>query len=171
MEGNKFVLSLLVTNEMKLAIEAFFNHSNWDFIEVQSEKESESVDDKAPSEDAGSNQAGSSQAGSSFVNTLDASNQNEISEDENSEDSEEHDDSLCQLCLCSPCVTTNEQSWLGRGAGPSPQNRNKRRIRYKKFWSMHDQRNAWRKAKYFRKKQLLLRQDGLDESVVRVHRE
>ena len=34
MEEEKFVLSILVTNEQKLVIEALFGHNNWDFTEV-----------------------------------------------------------------------------------------------------------------------------------------
>ena len=161
-EENKFVLSLLVTEEVKLAIEAFFNHNDWDFIQIEQKNELLS---------AGEIQSTEGAAGSSHENTLNTLDVSDLSEDDSSESSDKRDDSLCQSCLCSPCVTTHEQAWLGRGARPDPKNTKSRKIRYKKFWTMLDSRGVWRKTKYLRRKKQLLQNDGLNESVVRIQRE
>lgn len=47
MEEEKFVLSILVTREQKLVIEALFNHNNWDFVESNP---ATNLDDSQPSD-------------------------------------------------------------------------------------------------------------------------
>lgn len=164
-----FVLSLLVTEEQKLTIEALFNHNNWDFITVSPTKERNEVTDEAHniSQETGHIDSTDKETAGTSTDTRQRSVENRESVSDS--DSTDTDDSSCEYCFCSPCVTVNEQSWMGKGSRPKPTNRISRKIRYKKFWSMLERRNAWRKRKYLRKKARLLGRN--DESTVFVQRD
>lgn len=98
-------------------------------------------------------------------------NDGNAEENEQLTSDEETDPDMCGDCLLSPCVTTNRQAWLGNGKRASENNRNLRRIRYRKFWAMLENRNAWRKPRYLRKKAAYMRREEVDETVIRMNRE
>ena len=98
-------------------------------------------------------------------------NDGNAEENEQLTSDEETDPDMCGDCLLSPCVTTNRQAWLGNGKRASENNRNLRRIRYRKFWAMLENRNAWRKPRYLLKKAAYMRREEVDETVIRMNRE
>ena len=56
MEEEKIVLSILVTNEQKRAIEALFGQYNWDFIEARERSDEDADDDVEESEEVPSDE-------------------------------------------------------------------------------------------------------------------
>ena len=157
MENNdQLVLSILVTEEQKETIQALFNHNNWDFIETNKTPEAEQ------------SVSGASSNGESVQGHADNIQPAETFQESDLSDS---DNDTCEHCFCSPCVTVNEQSWLGNGRAPHTKNKKSRKIRYKKFWSMLDRRNAWRNKRYLKKKETLMKMHNLEADVVRIQRE
>lgn len=66
----------------------------------------------------------------------------------------------CPDCLCSPCVLQHPQHWFGRGQAPRAGNRNMRKVKYKLFWKMLDDRGAWYDYRYIAKKEQRRRDDN-----------
>ena len=162
MEEEKIVLSILVTNEQKRVIEALFGHYNWDFIEARENNVAQT---------STSNQHQSAIDNVVVPERSDEDADDDVEESEEVPSDEETDHDICSDCFLSPCVTTNRQSWLGDGKRAHEKNRNLRRIRYKKFWSMLENKNVWRKPQYLRKKAEYMRREEADETVIRMNRE
>lgn len=139
MEEEKIVLSILVTKERKLVIEALFGHNNWDFTEVRN---NDDVQMSASNQLQSANENAIEPNGND-ENVGDGNDGNAEENEEQLTSDEETDPDMCGDCLLSPCVTNNRQAWLGNGKRASENNRNLRRIRYRKFWAMLENRNAW----------------------------
>lgn len=155
---NKTTLTLSVTDEQKLAIQAFFQHYDWDFNEINGEN-SENKDDEDVVEENTENATQES-----------VEHQNE-NRSENMDDQIAENDLECEHCFCFPCVTTNRQSWVGNGQPACNRNSGVRKDKYKKFWTLMQNRGAWSHPRYLRKKTRMLNRERVDESVVIVRRE
>lgn len=161
-QNGQQVLSLCVTEEQRLAIQAFFNHNDWDFREVTQHSNSQSLDEENSPE-----------------NDIISSHDHDNVEPENENQSGSQPDTVEQLqngdtcpeCFCSPCVTRNRQNWLGNGQIAHVRNSGIRKSKYKLFWRMLQNRGAWSIQQYLNKKARLLNRDRVDESVVVVRRE
>ena len=168
MEEEKFVLSILVTNEQKRVIEALFGHNNWDFTEVPV-RTNEDVQMSASNQLQSANEIVTEPNGND--ESVDNGDDGNAEENVQLASDEETDPDMCDDCLLSPCVTIHRQAWLGNGKRAHINNRNLRHIRYKKFWAMLENKNAWRKPRYLRKKATYMRREEVDETVIRMNRE
>ncbi|CAC5392266.1 unnamed protein product [Mytilus coruscus] len=130
------VPSLSVTEEQKLAIQAFFSHNDWDFNE-----------------------------------TISPSTSSNLQKEDNAENNLNSTDEIAHPGQSSPCVTQNRQNWLGVGQRPHARNSRIRKLKYKLFWRMLQDRGAWNNPQYRSKKRRLLNRDRVDETVVIVRRE
>ena len=68
----------------------------------------------------------------------------------------------CDMCLCAPCITaeTNRQMWWpAQAALPSVHNRTLRNKPYMKFWAMLQNRGLWNDDRYLQIKAAALGQD------------
>lgn len=154
---NQSILSLSVTEEQKLAIQAFFNHNDWDFNEIP--QTNNNNNDNSNNED------------NEETDTVDAEENEVETRSEDTIDVNDQNDDVCQECFCLPCVTTNRQAWLGNGQMAHNRNSGIRKQKYKLFWRMLQDRGAWSNPRYLRKKSRLLNRDRVDDSVVVVRRE
>ncbi|MES9904386.1 MAG: hypothetical protein ABW168_17130 [Sedimenticola sp.] len=158
-------MSLLVTEEQECGIRAFFHHSNWDFIEVT---DGENHRTESPSGSSKANEYGSSLTNSSGTCTNTDTEQQELSEHIIDDDLDTNE---CQFCLRSPCVITDEQSWLGKAKRLDINNNKLRKLGYKTFWTILERRNAWRCKQYLQKNMRKLKRSAIDETVVQMKRE
>ena len=139
MEEEKFVLSILVTNEQKIVIEALFGHNYWDFTEVPV-RTNEDVQMSTSNQLQSANEIVTEPNGND--ESVDNGDDGNAEENEQLASDEETDSDMCDDCLLSPCVTIHRQAWLGNGKRAHVNNRYLRRIRYKKFWAMLENKNA-----------------------------
>ncbi|CAC5411390.1 unnamed protein product [Mytilus coruscus] len=159
-QNHQNILSLAVTEEQKLAIQAFFSHNDWDCNEIASSSTSSNL----PLEDNTEN---------NVIATDEIEHPGQSGSDQQSAAAghDINDEDMCQDCFCSPCVTQNRQSWLGVGQRAHVRNSGIRKLKYKLFWRMMQDRGAWSSPQYLRKKCRLLNRDRVDETVVIVRRE
>lgn len=142
--------------------QAKISHSNWDFDNAivgdnktfQSEEESEQLQVQPLIETDAA--AGPSHTGRPGGGDGDGGPPGG-DDDGNHNSSSDSDDSFdgCPHCFCDPCVTTHRQGWLGNAVPHNDRNPSLRKIRYKKFWTMLDRRQAWINPRYQRKKSRL----------------
>ncbi|CAC5375816.1 ERN1 [Mytilus coruscus] len=159
-QNHQNILSLAVTEEQKLAIQAFFSHNDWDFNEIASSSTSSNFHLEDNTENNVIATDGIEHPGQSGSDQQSASAGHDI-----------NDKDMCQDCFCSPCVTQNRESWLGVGQRAHVRNSGIRKLKYKLFWRMMQDRGAWSIPQYLRKKCRLLNRDRVDETVVIVRRE
>ena len=174
--------TILVTEEQKEAIGAFFVHWDWDLVEIPSETPRNEAD-LAPAteslqEDEDENEDG---VNALLVHAAVA----ELAEDRPVEinpppaiqqEIEELPDldpvvpvpviaplqgaNECLHCFCSPCVLHFPQRWFGNGQPPHARNSAIRKGKYKKFWKMLSDRGAWYDRRYIEKKEQRSRDDN-----------
>lgn len=162
MESQKKSFTLELDELQFETIRQLFSHSNWDFDNAivgdnktfQSEEESEQLQVQPLIETDAA--AGPSHTGRPGGGDGDGDRGPPGGDDDdgNHNSSGDSDDSFdgCLHCFCDPCVTTHRQGWLGNAVRHNDRNPSLRKIRYKKFWTMLDRRQAWINPRYQRKK-------------------
>ena len=130
-ESDKFVVSLLLTEEQRLAIKAFFGHNNWNYTETTSPEMA------VPPED-----------------DLDLEPGHIISQDP---DAAECVYCLCRPCITD---ASNQQLWWDSEPQEAHERNSViRKGLYKRFWTMLFHRGAWLDPRYKQKKADALQQD------------
>ena len=171
MDSKKTILTVIVTEEQKLGIEAFFGHSGWDLEVVREEPFLPTVPgNQAPTD--GRRTSGTD------PHPTDSDNQEEnnirptiarmgANQSQNMPESNyEPDPEACPHCYLNPCVTTFRQGWLGNGQGPRNGNNGKRKEKYKKFWSLIGSFGGWNHPLYLAKKNRALQHEVNQEEFV-----
>lgn len=150
MEGSnkKELITIIVTLDQKEAIRAFFAHHNWD-LEIVEEKEFKENISNTEYLNEATNDCSTSTSGDQ------ATSSGEVADDDNCR----NDPQFCTECLSSPCVTVHHQAWLGPGQRPKAGNNLLRKVRYKKFWKMLDDRGLWRNPVYLKRKQEMYKRE------------
>ena len=135
-QSGQSVLSLCVTEEQRLAIQAFFNHNDWDFNEVSTSSTNQREENMCNDQENTEN------------------DQETVHNEQSGSDPEmePNDEDVCEECFCSPCVTTNRQNWLGTGQRAHARNSAVRKQKYKLFWRMMQDRGAWSHSRYLIRK-------------------
>ena len=75
----------------------------------------------------------------------------------------------CIYCLCRPCISSEKNRqmwWLEDPVAPNRSNFQRRKDKYKRFWTMLFQRNVWRDPRYIERKRNALRQDPLRKNYI-----
>ena len=144
---NLKIISLAITDEQELALQAFFAHNDWDWdkavIEKGDKEKATPTDEPAPP-DAAVPMPGEGQG------------------------------SLCPHCLCEPCITAphNRQAWWpSHPQEPKPGNSGSCKDCYRKFWAMLSNFGIWRKPAYLSKKAVALGRDPRRKTFVYHRRE
>lgn len=129
----KSILAIEVTETQRETIRHLFAHHEWEFNEVPIEDDGNQVQEEQNNDDV-----------ADFV-----INQNDEEEE-------------CIHCLCRPCITseTNRQMWwLEDPEAPNRSNSQRRKDKYKRFWTMLFHRNVWKDPRYIQRKRNALQQD------------
>lgn len=175
---NKTILTVIVTEEQRLAIEAFFGHSGWDLEIVREEpvlptvpgnqlgptngRRASGTDPHPMDSETGADNQGDSNVRPTIVRMGPKQAQN-ISLPESDY---EPDANACPYCYLNPCVTTFRQGWLGNGQAARKGNNGKRKEKYKKFWSLIGSLGGWNHPLYLEKKNRALQHEASTEEFV-----
>lgn len=147
-EEKKKCVTLVLTEEQKQAVEAFFAFNNWDFIVL----EESILDDNSDNISSASVSGNTSGCGGNHEGDVNDDGDRQRQEDNPEQEYVEYEDGQCEYCLCNPCVTSSRQAWLGNGQVARPGNSAIRKTKYKKFWKLLDTRGAWKHPVYLERK-------------------
>jgi len=170
MAENKIKWTVILTEEQKWAVEAFFNHSDWD-IEVVSE-EPYPLPAAAENENAQSDvrcgiTTNEASSGTDIqTNTVMMAPRPSQPRPTMAVCEDVTDPEACPYCFLNPCCTTFRQGWLGHGQAAHARNHSTRKEKYRKFWSLLGALGAWVQPLYLAKKARVLHNEVSREELV-----
>ena len=129
-ESEQMAVTILMTNEQRLAVRFFFGHNGWEYTEADKSVREQDYEDE--------------HLEPGYVIPQDSA-------------AEECIHCLCRPCITSDC---NQQMWWETDNQPSHErNATIRKGIYKRFWTMLFHRQVWRDPRYLAKKEETLSQD------------
>ena len=153
-----------VTREQLLAIEAFYNHNDWNFNDSIINNPWEETESQELICVGCVPEMTSSQNSDNNENSHRNGDQNIEEGFQNIREHGQINGDECLHCFCSPCVTNDRQQWLGQGAPKHVRNSGIRKERYKKFWTLLSRKGAWLDSRYLTKKSALMGRNDTQES-------
>ena len=167
MTDKKSVLTVVLTEEQKYAVEAFFAHNDWDFEILHEEPYITSSSGGASNPVLENGQSVShDNDGDQKINCerqrVAAAHQAHV----NQEQFYEPDPDACPYCFLNPCVATVRQGWLGEGQAARMGNNSIRKEKYRKYWSVMSALGAWNHPLYVAKKMRALGHQDENNEIV-----